>query len=64
MQVSKTLYEAKIQVKPTINLKCLTKRKKQIFLKFEVIPFEKIEVIILCLLSFYLTIKYNILSVN
>jgi len=31
MQVSKTLYETKIQVKPTINLKCLTKRKKQIF---------------------------------
>ena len=64
MQVSKTLYETKIQVKPTINLKCLTKRKKQIFLKFEVIPFEKIEVIILCLLPFCLTIKYNILSVN
>jgi hypothetical protein len=64
MQVSKTLYETKIQVKPTINLKCLTERKKQIFLKFEVIPFEKIEVIILCLLSFCLTIKYNILSVN
>ena len=64
MQVSKTLYETKIQVKPTINLKCLTERKKQIFLKFEVIPFEKIEVLILCLLSFCLTIKYNILSVN
>ena len=64
MQVSKTLYETKIQVKPTINLKCLTERKKQIFLKFEVIPFEKIEVIILCLLSFCLTIKYNILYVN
>ena len=64
MQVSKTLYETKIQVKPTINLKCLTERKKQIFLKFEVIPFEKIEVLILCLLSFCLSIKYNILSVN
>ena len=47
MQVSKTLYETKIQVKPTINLKCLTECKKQIFLQFEVIPFEKIEVIIL-----------------
>ena len=41
MQVSKTLYETKIQVKPTINLKCLTECKKQIFLKFEMIPFEK-----------------------
>ena len=41
MQVSKTLYETKIQVKPTINLKCLTEYGKQIFLKFEMIPFEK-----------------------
>ena len=64
MQVSKTLYETKIQVKPTINLKCLTECKRQIFLKFEMISFEKIEAIILCLLSFCLTIKYNILSVN
>ena len=40
--MSKTLYETKIQVKPTINLKCLTECKKQIFLQFEVIPFEKI----------------------
>ena len=44
MQVSKTLYETKIQVKPTINLKCLTECKRQIFLKFEMISFEKIGV--------------------
>ena len=45
MQVNKTLWETKIQVKLISILKCLTEYLKHIFLKFEMIYFENIEVI-------------------
>ena len=45
MLVNKTLWETKIQVKLISILKCLTEYLKHIFLKCEMIYFEKIEVI-------------------